>query len=142
MIDLFFAVAYLLAASLNIKAFAPAIAFLLSSAASFSNLTVIEYHAVSIIIYCCFALLCEFKTSKFMMLSTLINLLCVFYFLSQIYLEYYEYYFMIVVGAVNLCILFSVFSGSDKHDRSNIAIATCDNGFINLAAHSKKSARG
>ena len=142
MIELFFTAAYLLAASLNRKAFAPAMAFLLSSAFSFSSLTIVEYHAVSIIIYCCFALLCEFKTSKFMMLSTLINLLCVFYFLSPIYLEYYEYYFMIVVAAVNLCILFSVFSGSDKHDRNNITIATCDNGFLNLAAHSKTSARG
>ena len=107
MIELVFTAAYLLAASLNKNAFAPAMAFLLSSAFSFSNLTVVEYHAVSIIIYCSLALFCEFRTAKFMMLSTLINLICLFYFLSPIYLEYYEYYFM-----------------------------------LNLAAHSKKGARG
>ena len=77
-----------------------------------------------------------------MMLSTLINLLCVFYFLSPMYLEYYEYYFMMIVSAVNLCILFSVFSGNDEHDRNNITTAACGDGFINLAAHSKTSARG
>ena len=142
MIELFFTAAYLLAASLNIKAFAPAMAFLLSSAFGFSSLTVIEYHAVSIIIYCCFALLCEFRTANFMILSTLINLLCVIYFLSPIYLEYYEYYFMLVAVTVNLCILFSLFDGSDKHDRNNITIATCINDFLNLEIHSKTSGRG
>jgi hypothetical protein len=142
-IDLLLILGYLLAARVTQLAYAPAVAFLLTVLISFLFLGMVTQHILFILVYLCCALLSSTKTAYAMIASSVVNLLSVAYFLSNIYIDNYSTYFAFSMTMVNLCILLTIFWSSkigDLNGGSDIAFTRISN-LLNVQAYSKASQR-
>tara|TARA_R110000851_G_scaffold113943_3_gene238790 strand:+ start:827 stop:1066 length:240 start_codon:yes stop_codon:yes gene_type:complete len=78
-----------------------------------------------------------------MIASSVVNLLAVAYFLSNLYIDNYSYYFSFSMTMVNLCILFTIFrsgKSGNLNSGSDIAFTRISNLF-NIQTYSKASQR-
>ena len=139
MIDSVFIIAYLVMMRQSPLAFAPAIAFLLTSLIANIDASMILQHSIFIIVYTVCALFASTKIAYIMLVSTIINYITVVYFLFNLHIQNYETYFLTCMIIVNIIILYSIIegvkNGSDNPDSSSFFSRIFD--FFNLQIHSK-----
>ena len=143
MIDLLLILGYLLAVRFTRLAIMPAVAFLLTVLMSFLSFGMIAQHILFILVYLCCALRSSAKIAYAMIASSVVNLLAVAYFLSNLYIDNYSYYFAFIMTMVNLCILFTIFrsgKSGNLNSGSDIAFTRISNLF-NIQTYSKASQR-
>ena len=139
MIDSAFIIAYLVMMRQSPLAFAPAIAFLLTSLIANIDASMILQHSIFIIVYTVFALFASTKIAYIMLVSTIINYITVVYFLFNLHIQNYETYFLTCMIIVNIIILYSIIegvkNGSNDPDSASFFSRIFD--FFNLQIHSK-----
>jgi hypothetical protein len=142
-IDLLLILGYLLAVRFTRLARMPAVAFLLTVLVSLSFLNQAVQHVLFILIYLCCALFSSTKIAYVMLASAVVNFLAVAYFLSNLYIDNYSYYFASSMIVVNLCILFTIIrSGRDgDYASSGDIVFTRLSNLFNVQTHTKTSQR-
>jgi hypothetical protein len=142
-IDLLLILSYLLAFRFTRLATMPAVAFLLTVLISFLPFEMVSQHILFILVYLGCALLSSTKIAYAMLASTVVNLLATAYFLSNLYISDYSYYFAFCMAVVNLCILFTIIrSGkSGEHTVNSDLVFTRISNLFNVQAYSKTSQR-
>ena len=142
-IDSVFIIAYLVMMRQSPTAFAPAIAFLLTSLIAYIDVSMILQHSIFIIIYTVCALFASAKIAYIMLVSTIINYITVVYFLFNLHIQNYENYFLTCMIIVNIIILYSIIKGV-KNGSDNIVDSSVFSrvfNLLNLQAHTKTGQR-
>jgi hypothetical protein len=142
-IDLLLILGYLLAVRFTRLARMPAVAFLLTVLVSLSFLNQAVQHVLFILIYLCCALFSSTKIAYVMLISAVVNFLAVAYFLSNLYIDNYSYYFASSMIVVNLCILFTIIRSGRNGDYANSSdiVFTRLSNLFNVQTHTKTSQR-
>jgi hypothetical protein len=142
-IDLLLILGYLLAVRFTRLARMPAVAFLLTVLVSLSFLNQAVQHVLFILIYLCCALFSSTKIAYVMLASAVVNFLAVAYFLSNLYIDNYSYYFASSMIVVNLCILFTIIRSGRDGDYANSGdiVFTRLSNLFNVQTHTKTSQR-
>ena len=143
MIDSVFIIAYLVMMRQSPLAFAPAIAFLLTSLIAYLDISMILQHSIFIIIYTVCALFASAKIAYIMLVSTIINYITVVYFLFNLHIQNYETYFLTCMIIVNIIILYSIIQGvkNGSNDPGSASFFSRIFDFLNLQIHSKTGQR-
>ena len=134
---------YLVMIRVSVLAVAPAIAFLLTVLLSSIEMSMILQHSLFIVVYTVCALFASSKIGYAMLLSTVINCLCVAYFVFPVYVENYESYFLAAMIAVNSIILLTIIKGvkNGDSDRINTSIFSRFFNLHNIPTHTKAGQR-
>jgi hypothetical protein len=134
---------YLILIRVSVLAVAPAIAFLLTVLLSSIEMSMILQHSLFIVVYTVCALFASSKIGYAMLLSTVINCLCVAYFVFPVYLENYESYFLAAMIAINSIILLTIIKGVKNGDSNRINTSLFSRFFNlhNLQTHTKAGQR-
>ena len=134
---------YLILIRVSVLAVAPAIAFLLTVLLSSIEMSMILQHSLFIVVYTVCALFASSKIGYAMLLSTVINCLCVAYFVFPVYLENYESYFLAAMIAINSIILLTIIKGVKNGDSNRINTSLFSRFFNlhNLSTHTKAGQR-
>ena len=134
---------YLVMIRVSVLAVAPAIAFLLTVLLSSIEMSMILQHSLFIVVYTVCALFSSSKIGYAMLLSTVINCLCVAYFVFPVYVENYESYFLAAMIAVNSIILLTIIKGvkNGDSDRINTSIFSRFFNLHNIPTHTKAGQR-
>jgi hypothetical protein len=141
--DLLLILGYFLAFRFTRLAVMPAVAFLLTMLITTLSLDMVLQHVLFILIYLLFALFSSTNVAYAMLASAVVNVLSTAYFLSNVYIADYSYYFAFSMTVVNLCILFTIIrSGkSGKHNSSGDIVFARLSNLFNLQTYTKTSQR-
>jgi hypothetical protein len=134
---------YLILIRVSVLAVAPAIAFLLTVLIANIEMGMILQHSLFVVVYTVCAIVASSKIGYAMLLSTVINCLCVAYFVFPMHLDNYEAYFLVVMTTVNLIILLTILKGVKDGDfyRFNASIFSRFFNLHNLPTHTKAGQR-
>jgi hypothetical protein len=134
---------YLILIRVSVLAVAPAIAFLLTVLIANIEMGMILQHSLFIVVYSVCAMFASSRIAYAMMRSTVINCLCVAYFVFPVYLENYESYFLASMVLVNIVIIISIIKGvkNGDSDRINTSLFSRFLNLHNLPTHTKAGQR-
>jgi hypothetical protein len=134
---------YLIMIRVSVLAVAPAIAFLLTVLIAEIEMGMILQHSLFIVIYSVCAMFASSRIGYAMLLSTLVNCLCVAYFVLPVYVQSYETYFLASMTVVNLVILLTILKGvkNGASDRFDTSLFSRLFNLFNVQAHTKTGQR-
>ncbi len=134
---------YLIMMRVSVLAVAPAIAFFLTVLLAEIEMGMILQHSLFVVVYTVCALSASYKIGYAMLLSTVVNCVCVAYFVFPVYLVNYEAYFLYIMLVINSVILFTIIKGvkNGDGDRINTSLFSRVFNLLNLQTHTETGQR-
>ena len=127
----------------SVLAVAPAIAFFLTVLLAEAGMGMILQHSLFVVVYTVCALFASYKIGYAMLLSTVVNCMCVAYFVFPLHLVNYEAYFLCAMTVVNSVILFTILKGVKNGDGDRVDTSLFSRIFnlLNLQTHTEAGQR-
>jgi hypothetical protein len=134
---------YLILIRVSVLAVAPAIAFLLTVLIANIEMGMILQHSLFVVVYTVCAIVASSKIGYAMLTSTVVNCICVSYFVFPAYSSNYEAYFSYGMLVVNALIIVTIIKGVKNGDANRINTSLFSRFFNlhNLPTHSKAGQR-